>query len=259
MIKIGPAGIGGIKEIETNFEFLNKNNIKAAEIAFTYGVYIKKEQAEKIKQLSKQFNISLSIHAPYYINLNSKDKLEASKKRILDCCDIANSLGVKHIVFHAGFYGKETKEETYENIKQQILELQRIIKENNWNVELTPETTGKINVFGSLDEILRLVKETNCSFCIDFAHLKARYQKEYNLKEVIEKIKHFKHLHCHFSGINYTEKGERNHIPIDIKEFKELLDELRKNNLDCTIICEAPDTYNDAIKMQKELDKINLS
>ena len=253
MIKIGPAGIGGIKEIETNFEFLNKNNIKAAEIAFTYGIYIKKEQATKIKQLAQKFNISLSIHAPYYINLNSKDKLEASKKRILDSCEIGNSLGVKNIVFHAGFYGKETKEETYKFIKEQIIELQKIIKENNWDVLLTPETTGKINVFGSLDEILRLVQETNCSFCIDFAHLKAREQENYNIKEIVNKIKHFKHLHCHFSGINYTEKGERNHIPIDIQEFKEILDELKKNNLDCTIICEAPDTYNDAIKMQKEI------
>ncbi|MBS3172001.1 TIM barrel protein [Candidatus Woesearchaeota archaeon] len=253
MIKIGPAGIGGIKEIETNFEFLNKNNIKAAEIAFTYGIYIKKEQATKIKQLAQKFNISLSIHAPYYINLNSKDKLEASKKRILDSCEIGNSLGVKNIVFHAGFYGKDSKEETYKFIKEQIIELQKIIKENNWDVLLTPETTGKINVFGSLDEILRLVQETNCSFCIDFAHLKAREQENYNIKEIVNKIKHFKHLHCHFSGINYTEKGERNHIPIDIQEFKEILDELKKNNLDCTIICEAPDTYNDAIKMQKEI------
>lgn len=257
MISIGPAGIGGIKEIQTNLEFLNKNKITAAEIAFTYGSYIKKEQAITIKEIAKKLNISLSIHAPYYINLNTKEnnKLEMSKKRILDSCEIGHYIGAKQIVFHAGFYGKETKEETYQFIKKQILELQKIIKENNWQVELSPETTGKINVFGSLDEILRLVQETKCSFCIDFAHLKARDQENYNLKEVIQKIKHFEHIHCHFSGINYGPKGEKNHIPIDVEEFKELLKELQKNKINCTIICEAPDTYNDAIKMQKEKEK----
>lgn len=253
MIKIGPAGIGGINEIKRNLEFLNKNKIRAAEIAFTYGIYIKKEHTEMIKEFAKELNILLSIHAPYYINLNSNEKAEQSKKRILDCCEIGNLLGAKHIVFHPGFYGKDSKEETYQKIKKEIIELQKIIEKNNWDVKLAPETTGKINVFGSLDEILRLVKETNCSFCIDFAHLKAREQKNYNLKEIIEKIKHFKHIHCHFSGINYTEKGERNHIPINIEEFKEILNELKNKNIDATIICEAPDTYGDAIKMQKEL------
>jgi deoxyribonuclease-4 len=83
--------------------------------------------------------------------------------------------------------------------------------------------------------------------------LKARNQGILNLKEIIEKLKSFKHIHCHYSGINYGPKGERNHIPIDIKETKELLKELKK--LNCTVICEAPDTYNDAIKMQKISEK----
>ena len=33
------------------------------------------------------------------------------------------------------------------------------------------------DVFGSIDEISRLVNETGCSFCLDFAHILARDKK----------------------------------------------------------------------------------
>jgi len=258
MIKIGPAGIGGIKEIQKNLEFFNNNSLKAAEVAFTYGIYLKKQDAKRVGILAKDLDISLSIHAPYYINLNSKEKpkITQSKQRILQCCEIGEELNATHIVFHAGYYGEDTPEETYEKIKAEILDLK---DKNKFSPKLTTETTGKINVFGDLDQTLKLAKETKTSFCIDFAHLKARYQKNYNQTEVIKKIKDFKHIHCHYSGINYTEKGERNHIPLDTKETTGLLKELKKQSINCTIICEAPDTVNDSIKMRKILEKISLS
>ncbi|MCX6750549.1 MAG: hypothetical protein NTZ83_03760, partial [Candidatus Pacearchaeota archaeon] len=80
--------------------------------------------------------------------------------------------GAKSIVFHSGFYGKDfakaktpeekkkIEEETFQNIKKRITEMMEIIKEKKWKVELCPETMGKINVFGSIEEISRLVKET---------------------------------------------------------------------------------------------------
>ena len=248
---IGPAGIGGAKEAEANLKFLKKNNLNAVEISFTHSTYLKKEDAIRIGKIAKELKIKLSIHGSYYINLNSveKSKVEKSKERILKACQIGEYLQATHLVFHPVYYGKNTKEETYENIKKEMIDLQKKINGNKWKIKLAPETTGKINVFGDLDETLKLVKDTKCSFCIDFAHLKARAQGETNFKEHISKIKHFKHIHCHYSGINYGPKGERNHIPIDIKETTELLKWMK--NLPCTIICEAPDTYDDAIKMQK--------
>jgi deoxyribonuclease-4 len=252
---IGPSGIGGAKEAESNLEFLNKNNLGAAEVAFTHNTYLKKDDAIRIGKIAKKLDIKLSIHGSYYINLNASEeiKIKKSKERILDACQIGEYLHATHLVFHPGYYGKDSKEDTYENIKNEMLDLQKTLKEKKWKIKLAPETTGKINVFGDLDETLKLVKDTKCSFCIDFAHLKARNQGILNLKEIIEKLKSFKHIHCHYSGINYGPKGERNHIPIDIKETKELLKELKK--LNCTVICEAPDTYNDAIKMQKISEK----
>src|SRR3989344_3517964 len=140
-----------------------------------------------------------------------------------------------------------------EQIGQQArkLEIQDIIKEQNYKVKLAPETTGKINVFGSLDEILELQKQTNCYFCIDFAHLKARLQKDFNYNEIFSKIKPFNHLHSHFSGIEYSSKGERRHILTPLIEIKELAKEILKRKINITIINESPNPLSDSLKTKK--------
>ena len=227
----------------------------ACEIAFTYGVYIKdKKDAIEIGKKAKEQDIKLSIHAPYWLNLNSKEKkkIEESKKRILDCCAIGNELGAYCVVFHPGYYSDMDKEQTYQNIKKEILELQEEIKKNKWKIKLAPETTGKINVFGSVDEIARLVKETNCSFCLDFAHILAR-EKKVDYKGILEKFEKSskdKDLHIHFSGIEYGEKGERRHIVTKDRELKEMIENLKKyaKEKEIVIINESPEPVKDSVK-----------
>jgi deoxyribonuclease-4 len=189
-ILIGPAGTGGA-EVK-NFSKIKNQGLDAAEIEFTYGVWMTKEQAIKIKEANKKLGLRLSIHAPYFINLNSEDKAKigASRQRILKCLEIGHYLGVKNVVFHAGFYLKDSREKTFNNIKKQILKIQAEAKQKGWSgVQLSPETTGKPSQFGDLEEILRLRKETGCSFCIDFSHLKARYNGKINYVEIIRKLK----------------------------------------------------------------------
>ena len=111
-ISLGPAGMGKIVDVDETFAEYQKLGFKAAEIPFTYEVYIKPEQCPAIKKAAEKYSISLSIHAPYWINLNSpeKAKVEASKQRILKSCKIGHLLGAKKIVFHPGYYGKMSKE-----------------------------------------------------------------------------------------------------------------------------------------------------
>jgi len=257
-ILIGPAGTGGA-EIQ-NFLKIKKLGLDAVEVEFTYGVWMIKEQATKIRELNKKLKIKLSIHAPYFINLNSEDKLKisASKARILKSCEIGDLLsnGEKiPLVFHAGFYLKDSKEKTFENIKGQVMELQKIVSEKKLNVLLSPETTGKPSQFGDLDEILKLKKETGCSFCIDFSHLRARYNGKINYPDIIGKLNNEKNIHAHFSGIEYTEKGEKRHILTGEKETKELFSHIKNLKAEITIINESPDPLGDAIKMKEVLKK----
>lgn len=247
-IKIGPSGLGPVNSAIETLRNYNQLGIKVCEIAFTYGVYIKDVDAIPIKKEAEKLGISLSIHAPYYVNLNSKEKKKVfmSKKRILDCCRIGHLLGVKNIVFHSGFYMGLSKEEAFVNIKNEIIDMQKTIKENKWDVRLCPEIMGKKNVFGSIDEIKRLVDECGCSFCIDFAHILARYGS-FRFEE-IKKAFLQKEWHCHFSGIEYSkDKGERNHKITTKDEWKNLFDNLKELDKDITIISESPNTVEDAV------------
>ena len=248
MIRFGPAGLGGVKEAIANLEEYAKMGLTACEIAFTYGVYIKtKEDAERIGKKAKELGIELSIHAPYFINLNSaeEEKIEKSKERILRCLETGTWLGASRVVFHAGFYGKDSEEKTYETIKEGIVDIMEKAKEEGYTPKIAPEIMGK-NVFGKIDEIAKLVEDTGCSFCIDFAHILARY-KDYNFKKVLEKFDKYDTWHCHFSGIEYGEKGEKNHILTHENEWKKVLENLPKNK-NITIINESPSPVADSAK-----------
>lgn len=246
VIIFGPAGLGPVKTAGKVLEEYAKRGLGACEIAFTYSIYIKKEEAVAIGNKAKELGIRLSIHAPYFVNLNSDDekKIEATKKRILDCCETGELLGAKVVVFHPGYYG-DNKENAYLRILKGIKEIMEIIKKNNWKIKIAPETMGKVNVFGSVEEISRLVKDSGCAFCIDFAHILARDKKiDYGK---IEKLFPEKEWHVHFSGIIYGEKGERHHRTTEKREWKELLENIPKDK-NITIINESPTLVEDSIE-----------
>lgn len=252
-IKLGPAGIGGYS-IE-GIKQLKKLKLEAAEVPFTYGVRMSRDMAKVIGKQAKKSRIDLSVHAPYYINLASieREKIIASRKRILESCERAHYLGAKYIVFHPGFYQGRDAELVYEEILDSIEKMQRIIDEHDWNVLLAPETTGKPTQFGHIDELLRLMKETKCHICVDFAHLLARHGKrDYN--EIFGKLKKLDHIHSHFTGIEYGEKGERHHVLTPKKEIIELLGFVKKYKANITIINESPDPIRCALRMKKIRD-----
>ena len=249
----GTSGLGYIKGLEKCKEL----SLDCLEVEFTYGVNMSNSTAKEIGELAKKLNIRLSIHCPYYINLVSleKKKISASVGRILESCERGFYLNARYIVFHPAFYGKYSEKECYELVKKKILEMQKFIKEKKWDVVLCPETTGKKSQFGSLDELVKLSKETGCGVCVDFAHLLAR-DGRIDYDEVLKKIKDVKNLTGHFSGIEYSEKGERRHILTNEKDIEKLLKALKKHKINIAIINESPDPFGDAVKSKKILEKV---
>ena len=246
-IFIGPAGTGG--RDPDNLVEIKKKGFDAVEVAFTYSVWMSNSDAKKYFEANKKLGLKLSIHAPYYINLNSKDKkkIESSKRRILNCCERGYYMGADKVVFHPGYYGGMDKEKTYQNIKKAILDMQKVIKK--WKVKLYPETTGKVNVFGSVDELSRLKRETGCEVCIDFAHVLAR-EKKIDFNYLFKKLKG-KNIHCHISGISYGEKGEKSHIPTPVDFIKKIIREVKKRKLNMVLINESDDPVRDSKKALK--------
>ncbi len=242
---------------------VNKLGLNAMEVEFVYGVRMSTEMAEEVGELARKLGIRLSIHAPYYINLTSteKKKIEASKRRIIKSCERGHIMGAKIVVFHPAYYGKLTPEETYTRVKKECEEIVDRLKERGiQDVIVGLETTGKKSQFGTVDECVKIAKEVKgCGICVDWAHVYARNGGKINFGEVIDKVLTLKtkHIHSHFSGIKFSDKGERNHLTISSgqPEYEGVVEEIKKRKLDITLISESPNLETDALKLKEMLNK----
>jgi len=255
MIKIGPAGSGGLGNLK-GIQKVARMKLDCMEVEFTYGVRMSMDDARQVGALAKEKGIVLSVHAPYYINLASdeKEKIVASKQRIIDSCERAAALGARNVVFHAGFYQKKTADQTYQLIKKAVVEIQEKTSKQKWKVKLCPEITGKPSQFGSVEELLKLRQATGCGICVDFAHLYARQQGEIDYAQVLKKLP--KSFHAHFSGISFGEKGERKHLNMTKKFFEPLAGALIERNANVTLINESPRPHKDAALMKRVVNAL---
>ncbi|MFA5358088.1 MAG: TIM barrel protein [archaeon] len=250
---------------------IHKLALGAMELEFVHSVNLTEEKAVEVKKVSEAENVRLTCHGQYYINLNAveKEKVEASIERVLHAARIADLAGASSMVFHAGFYLKDSPAQTYSNIKKQMERIVSELKSESNKITIRAETTGKGSQFGSLDEILSLSSEIeNVLPCIDFSHLHARSNGKMNseaeFRQILEKSEKvlgksfLKNLHCHVSGINYTAKGERNHMVLEESDFnyKALLLALKEFNCAGIVICESPNLEGDALLLKKTFEKI---
>ncbi len=256
--------IEGIKRV-------NSLGLSGMELEFVHSVNISNEKAPLVKKTALENKVVLSCHGSYYINLNSaeKEKISASIERVLQGARTAESCGAFSITFHAGFYLKDSPKQVFENIKKQFEVITRELNSTNNKIIVRPETTGKATQFGSLEELLSLSSQLdNVLPCIDFSHLHARsngkmnsYAEFRSILEQSEKVlgKEFlRNLHCHISGIQYTEKGERNHLVLGESDFKykELLKALKDLNCKGLIVCESPNIESDALLLKKTFEEL---
>jgi|TARA_B100001971_G_scaffold173501_1_gene166448 deoxyribonuclease-4 len=266
-IPISAKGSGtaeGIEEVR-NLE------LDAMELEFVRSINITKQKAPEVKKAAEKNKIVLTCHAPYFINLNSleKAKLKASISRILNSARIANLCGAWSVAFHAGFYQKSTREETYKKIREAIKEISRTLKHEGNKIWIRPETTGKGSQFGNIDEILKLSQEfDNVMPCIDFAHVHARSSGKYNsykkfcsiMQQIEKKLgkKGLENMHIHITGIDYSQKGEKHHLNLkesDLK-YKELIKALKDFKVKGVAISESPNIERDAILVRNIYNKI---
>lgn len=260
-ILFGPAGSPAKSTLE-GLAAVSELGLQAMEVAFTHGIKMGNDLAMKIGEENKKFNIALSIHAPYYINLNSSKKeiVKDSVARILQSCERGHHMGASKVIFHAAYYGTSSKADTYEAVKTEVLELVRTVKSSNWRAEILPETMGRLSQFGDLDELIQLCKDTKCGICVDPAHIYARNQGKIDFFEMFDKLHELrkKDMHFHFSGINYGPSGERNHLILDhCPDFGAFAEELLQRKYDsATIISESPITWKDSVNMKNIIDRV---
>lgn len=230
----------------------------AMELEFVRGVRMGEKMARQVGALAQELSLSLSIHAPYYINLCSPEpeKRAASRKRIVDSARVGHWCGAKSIVFHPGFYGELSAPDAYAMVKE---ELELVLAETaEFTPLLRPELMGKPTQFGTLEELLQLSQELPVEPCIDFSHLHARTGAFNTLEEfsgVLEQVEEtlgkvaLENLHLHISGIDYGPKGERKHLIFAEADFnyQELMAALKAKGAAGVAICESPNLEEDAL------------
>lgn len=267
MIHIGTAGVplsSPERDTASGVRFVKKLGLDALEVEFVRNIYLNEKSAKNVGEVAKEQNVKLSIHAPYYINLNSeeKEKIAASKRRIIESARIGEALGARIVVFHPGYYGKDSKEKTFKIILQQVTEMREILNKEGNKVLLGPETTGRTSQFGTLDELIELSKKVEGVIpTVDFGHMHARYNGSLRTKSDFEKVfekflENFKQpMHIHMTGVKYSEKGELQHLNIDSKEpdYKHFAEILKEREMDATVISESPNIEIDALKLKKML------
>ena len=99
----------------SGIDCISELKLDCLEIEFVKGIKMGTDTALKIKDAALARQVSLSAHAPYYVNLNAEEegKRLVSQERILATARIAEKCGARSIVFHGGYYGKSTPEQAF--------------------------------------------------------------------------------------------------------------------------------------------------
>lgn len=274
--KFGPAGNSksftemGYKHSLQVPEYVEKFGLNAFEYQCGRGVNIGLEKAAELGKAAAKRNITLSLHAPYYISMSSveEEKRLNSINYILSSARAVNAMGGNRIIVHTGSCGKISREYALElavdTMKKAISALDA---EGLSNIRICPETMGKINQLGDLNEVLTLCElDERMLPCIDFGHLNARTQGglkdfkdfEYIFTEIERRlgISRLREFHSHFSKIEYTAGGEKRHLTFDDTvfgpNFEPVMELTARKNCSPTFICESDGTQaEDAALMMK--------
>jgi len=242
----------------------------ALELAWVRSVAVSEEKCAEIKATGQARGIALSIHAPYFINLNANDdEWVRSRKRLMDAAHFGHLAGATDIIFHPGSYFGRDPQEVLAVAVPRLRGCVEELRTAGNPVTLRPETMGKSAMLGSLEDALVMSAEIEgVAPCIDFAHLHARpgdgsvnsYAEWMAALKLVKKrlgAAALKNMHIHLSGIDYGPKGEKKHLPLayaDLK-YKDLFKALRDSKCAGRILCESPKMEDDALVMQKAWGK----
>ncbi|HLO16481.1 MAG TPA: TIM barrel protein, partial [Anaerolineales bacterium] len=214
-------------------EFSKSIGLTAFELGWVQSVRVTEVTCAAIKKTAEEHKVSLSVHAPYFFNLNATDdEWPKSRKRLMDAAICGNLAGATDIIFHPGSYFGNDPVEVLKVAIPRLQECVDELRKAGNPVTLRPETMGKSAMLGSFEDTLEMSKAIEgVEPCLDFAHLHARpgdgtmntYDEWYALLKAYQKAlgkKALKRLHIHLSGIEYGPKGEKNHLPVAESDLK---------------------------------------
>ncbi len=273
--RFGPAGnsdsfyAAGNKATLQAPAWLHTLGLTAYEYQCGRGVRVTEETARAMADEADQYGIQMSLHAPYFISLASAEpeKRDNSIRYILESARAVTQMGGERIVVHPGGLGGLSRAEATALASETLRRAQKALDDEGLSqVRICPETMGKINQLGDLDEVL-----TFCGIderflpCVDFGHLNSRTLGGLNTEEAFAAVLDRLHndlgaeraaiFHAHFSKIEYTKGGEKRHLTFEDAVFgpepAPLMKLIRERGMTPTFICESDGTQaEDAATLQ---------
>lgn len=213
--------------------------------------------------------VKLSYHTPYFISLSGivPEKRLKSIGYIKQSLDAAHLLGATTIVVHTGSAAKITRDEAMRLAADTLI--RTLDSVDTYGIKIGLETMGKVNQLGTLDEVLELCRIDPVFVpVVDFGHLNARecggvFKAPDDYLRVFDRISSAmgadiaENLHCHFSKIKWTARGEEKHLTFaDTEygpEFEPFVEAIAKERLSPTVICESAGTQSDDAAVMNDL------
>lgn len=245
--------------------------LDAFELGWVRSVRVSERTCAKIKTTAAENDIALSIHAPYYINLNAdEEEWPKSRKRLMDAAHYGYLAGATDIIFHPGSYFGKPPEDVLPTALQRLRGCIQELREANNPVILRPETMGKEAMLGSIEDTLTLSQQIDgVEPCLDFPHLHARTGdgRMNSYEEWMQMLGDYasslgsdalKRIHIHLSGIAYGPKGEQEHLPIKESDLdlNGILQALHDSGCCGRILCESPILEEDALLIKSQWETI---
>jgi deoxyribonuclease IV len=253
---------GSIGAIQRSSEL----GLKALELGWVRAVRVSEKTCAEILAAGEAYDVFISIHAPYFINLNADaEEWPKSRQRLMDAAVYGRLAGATDIIFHPGSYFERPPQEVLPLAIERLQGCLDELSQADNPVTLRPETMGKSAMLGSLDDTLEMSKAiSGVQPCLDFAHLHARpgdgsmntYDEWAHALERYARAlgdKALKTLHIHLSGIEYGEKGEREHLKLadaDL-DLRAILRALHEFNAAGRILCESPIMEDDSLNIKQ--------
>jgi len=275
--RFGPAGTSGsfaekgYRRMLQTPEYLREFGLTAYEYQCGHGLRVNEGSVRALGEALHAAGIAPSLHAPYYISLSSveEEKRDKSVGYILQSAQVAAWLGARRFVVHAGSCGKISREEALVLAKDTLLRARYAMDEAGFEgISICPETMGKVNQLGTLEEVLELCRlDERMIPCIDFGHLNARtfggIRNREDYAAILDAIgdslgrERLAHFHAHFSKIAYTPKGgEKAHLTFADTlygpQYESLLDLVAQRGLSPIFICESAGTQAEDAREMKE-------
>lgn len=245
--------------------------LDALELGWVQSVRVSEQTCADIRSNAETREVKISVHAPYFINLNAEDEeWPKSRKRLMDAAHYGNLAGATDIIFHPGSYFGRPPEQVLPKAIARLAGCVDELRAAANPVALRPETMGKSAMLGSFEDVLEMSRLIpGVKPCLDFAHLHARpgdgtmntYAEWARLLETYGEVlgaDSLGDLHVHLSGIEYGPKGEKEHLPVEEADLdlKALFRALRDNSCRGRILCESPAMEGDALVLKRMWDEV---